>query len=92
MAQKYRYACDARDHLQCRRHGFDPWVRKIPWRRTWQTSPVFLPGKSHKQRSLAGYRLWSHKELGVTEQLNNNNSKALRLNLIKEAYHFGIKL
>ena len=37
-------------HLQCRRpkrHRFDPWVRKIPWRRKWQFTPVFLPGKSH---------------------------------------------
>ena len=32
----------------------DPWVRKIPWRRKWQPTPVFLPGKSHGQRSLAG--------------------------------------
>ena len=32
----------------------DPWVRKIPWRREWQNTPVFLPGKSHGQRSLAG--------------------------------------
>ena len=31
----------------CRRLGFDPWVRKIPWRRKWQSTPVFLPGKSH---------------------------------------------
>ena len=38
---------------------FDPWVRKIPWRRKWQPTPVFLPGKSHGQRSLAGYCLWS---------------------------------
>ena len=35
--------------------GFDPWVGKIPWRRKWQPTPVFLPGKSHGQRSLAGY-------------------------------------
>ena len=44
--------------LQCRRqrrHGFDPWVGKIPWRRAWQPTPVFLPGESHGQRSLAGY-------------------------------------
>ena len=41
--------------LASRRHGFDPWVRKIPWRRTWQHTPVFLPGKSHGQGSLAGY-------------------------------------
>ena len=40
---------------QCRRPRFDPWVRKIPWRRAWQPSPVFLPGESHGQRSLAGY-------------------------------------
>ena len=37
-----------------RRCGFDPWVRKIPWRRKWQPSLVFFPGKSHVQRSLAG--------------------------------------
>ena len=36
---------------------FDPWVRKIPWRREWQPTPVFLPGKSHRQRSLAGNSL-----------------------------------
>ena len=35
--------------------GFDPWVRKIPWRRAWQCVPVFLPGESHGQRSLVGY-------------------------------------
>ena len=40
---------------QCRRCRFDPWVRKIPWRRKWQPTPVFLPGELHGQRSLAGY-------------------------------------
>ena len=40
---------------QCRRHEFDPWVRKMPWRRKWQPTLVFVPGKSHAQRSLAGY-------------------------------------
>ena len=41
---------------QCRRHRFDPWVRKIPWRRSRQPTPVFLPGESHGQRSpLVGY-------------------------------------
>ena len=40
---------------QCRRCRFTPWVRKIPWGRKWQSTPVFLPGKSHGQRSLAGY-------------------------------------
>ena len=41
--------------LQCKRHGLDPWVGKIPWRRKWQPTPLFLPGKSHGQRSLEGY-------------------------------------
>ena len=47
--------------LQCRRPGFDPWVRKIPWRRKWQPPPAFLPGESHEQRSLAGYSPWGCK-------------------------------
>ena len=38
-----------------KRHGFDSWVWKIPWRRRWQPTPVFLPGESHGQRSVAGY-------------------------------------
>ena len=40
---------------QCRRHSFDPWVGKIPWRRKWQPPPVFLPGESHGWSSLVGY-------------------------------------
>ena len=47
---------------QCRRLVFNPWFRKIPWRREWQPTPVFLPGKSHGQRSLAGYSTWGCKE------------------------------
>ena len=43
---------------QCRRCGFGPWVGKISWRRKWQPTPVFLPGKSPKQRSLVGYSPW----------------------------------
>ena len=43
------------------RPGFQPWVRKIPWRRAWQPTAVFLPGKSHGQRSLAAYRPWGRK-------------------------------
>ena len=41
---------------------FDLWVKKIPWRRKWQSTPVFLPGKSNEQRSLAGYSPWGHKK------------------------------
>ena len=42
--------CQFRRH---KRHGFNPWVRKIPWRRSWQPTPIFLPGESQWQRSLA---------------------------------------
>ena len=57
-------ACECRRH---KRFGFDPWIRKIPWRRAWQPTPVFLPGESNGQRSLAGYSPWGCKELDTTE-------------------------
>ena len=46
---------------QCRRPGFNPWVRKIPWRRKWQPNPVFLPGKFQDKGALWGYSPWGHK-------------------------------
>ena len=46
---------------------FDLWVGKIPWRRAWEPTPIFLPGESHGQGSLAGYRPLSLKELDMTE-------------------------
>ena len=49
--------------LQCRRPRFDLWVRKIPWRREQQSTPLFLPEKSHGQRSLVGYSPWAHKAM-----------------------------
>ena len=49
--------------------GSDPWVRKIPWRRKWQPTPVFLPGEFHGQRSLASYSPWGHKQWDTTEGL-----------------------
>ena len=52
-------ACQCR---RCKRHRFDPWVRKIPWRRAWLPTPVFLPGESHGWRRLVGYSPWGHKE------------------------------
>ena len=58
--------CQCRSH---RRHGFNPWVGKIPWRRKWQLTPVFLPGKFHGQRSLVGYSPWGHQESDMTERL-----------------------
>ena len=57
-------ACQCRKH---KRRGFDPWVGKIPWRRAWQRTPVFLPGESHGQRSLAGCSPWGRKELDTTQ-------------------------
>ena len=56
--------CNARDVGDS---GLIPEVRKIPWRRKWQPTPVFLHGKSHGQRSLVGYSPWGHKELDTTE-------------------------
>ena len=50
---------------QCRRCGFEFSVGKISWRRKWQPTPVLLPGKSHGQRSLAGYSPWGCKELDM---------------------------
>ena len=53
-----------------RRLEFHLWVGKIPWRRKCQPTPVFLPGKSHGQRSLEGYSPWGRKESDTTEQLS----------------------
>ena len=58
---------------QCRRLGSNPWVRKIPWRREWQPTPVILPGEVHGQRSLVGYSPWGHKESDTTERLALKN-------------------
>ena len=54
-------------YLQCGRLGFDPWVRKIPWKRKWQPTPVFLPGEFHGERSFVGYSPCGHKELDMTD-------------------------
>ena len=52
---------------RCKSRGFDPWVGKIPWRRAWQPTPVFYPGESHGQKSLAGYSPQGCRELDRTE-------------------------
>ena len=54
-------ACKAGNHLQFGRCGFYPWVRKIPWRRKWLPTPVFLTGEFHGQRSLEGYSPRGHR-------------------------------
>ena len=59
-----RWLSDKELDCQCsrhKRHGFDPWVGKIPWRRKWQLTPVFLPGESHGQRILADCSPWGHR-------------------------------
>ena len=49
------------------RCGFDPWVGKIPWKRKWQPTPVFLPGEPNGQRSLVGCSPWDRTESDTTE-------------------------
>ena len=56
---------------------FDPWVRKISWKRKWKPTPTFLPGKSHEQRSLAGYSPWGCKTVRhdlATKQQHKSSS------------------
>ena len=62
-----------RVYLLCRRPRFDPWVKKIPCRREWQPTPVFLPGKSHGWRSLVGPNPWGHEASYVTEGLKHSS-------------------
>ena len=62
-------------HLRCRRPGFDPWIGKILWRREWQPSPVFLPGKPPGQRSLVGCSPRGRKDSDKTERLRTRNVK-----------------
>ena len=54
----------AGDNKRCE---FNPWLRKIPWKRAWQPTLVFLPGESHGERSLVGYSPWGCKESDITE-------------------------
>ena len=57
-------ACSCR---RPKRRGFNLWVGKIPWRRQWLPTPVFLPGEPHRQRSLVGYSPWGQKESDMTD-------------------------
>ena len=52
----------------------NPWARKIPWRREWVPTPVFLLGEFHELRSLVGYNPWGHKELDATERLTHTHT------------------
>ena len=74
---------------QCRRHkrrGFDPWVRKIPWRRKWQPTPGFLPGAFHEQRSLTGCSPRGCKGSDVTECTHTHT----HTHTLKEGGHSGL--
>ena len=61
--------CQCRRH---KRHGFNPWVGKIPWRKAWQPTPVFLPGESLEHRSLVGQSPQGLTESDMTEQLSRH--------------------
>ena len=66
--------------FQCRSYkvcGFDPWVGKIPWKRAWQCTPVFLPGESHGQRTLEGSGPWGCKDSDMTEVTEHTLGKEI---------------
>ena len=63
---------------QSRRFRFDLWVGKIPWRKKWQQTPVFLPGKSQGQRSLVGYSSRVRKESDTTEHAHTWASSGIK--------------
>ena len=66
---------------RCRRLGFNPWVGKISWRRKWPPIPVFLPEKSHGQRSLVGYSPWDSAEVNKTKHACTRKTKTYTLTL-----------
>ena len=68
-ANREELACQCRRPKRCE---FNSWVKKIPWRRKGQPTPVFLPGELHGQRSLAGGSLWGRKDSDTTERLSTH--------------------
>ena len=66
--------------------GSIPWLRNIPWRRAWLSSPVFLPGESHGQRSQVGYGPWGCKESDMTEQLTLASVIILKIHSVEEQF------
>ena len=74
---------DKESGCQCSRHRFSPWVGKIPWKRKWQSTPVFLSGKFHGQTEnsmdcVAGYSPRGHKKLDTTEMHPKGKKDAQR--------------
>ena len=76
-----------RSFLHCRRPEFDPWVGNIHWRRECQPTPVFLPGKFHRQRSQLSYSPWGPKSSGMTEQLTHTTEYMDGNKCIKRCQH-----
>ena len=66
---------------RCRRHRFNPWIRKILYSWKWQPAPLFLPRKFHGQGSLAGYNPWGCKESDTTERLEHTHVLCIRLKI-----------
>ena len=92
-----RWLCGKESSCHCwwhRRHRFDPWVGKIPWRRKWQFTQIFFPGKSHGQRSLAGYSPWGCREQDTIQQLSTQEKtrEELDVNDLMGLYPRQIKL
>ena len=73
---------------QCRKCVFYPRVGKIPWRKKWQPTPVFLPGKSHDQRSLVGCSPWGHKESDTIKDMHTWHCRQWLLFTIHTYYSF----
>ena len=76
---------------QCKRHGFNPWDGKIPWKKNRPPTPLFLPGKSHGRRSLVGCSPWGRCESDTTEQLHFWTFRLL--SAVLSQHHFlGVKI
>ena len=82
-------SCRSRRHKRC---GFNPWVRKIPWRRKWQPTPVSMHGKSHGQRCLVGYCPWGCQESDTTEQAHVSFSFLCLKPLLSHTHHTLVSL
>ena len=84
-------AASGRAHLPMWRPGSNPWVRKIPWRRKWWPTPVFLPGKFHGQRNLEVYSPWGSQKVGHDRACTHHVCKCvylLNLLVIPKWWHF----
>ena len=75
-------------YRRCQRHGFDPWVRKTPWRRKWQSTPL-LSGESHEQRNLTGCHPWDHKKSDVTWVTEHNTCCTISFQDVIRKRNFG---